>query len=731
MLIIGSACVIGHMLNKDGKQSRNVNKKMQISPNRLPPGTIIYDSDRVSEVDNYMRNLAAAKHGEKIKQTYPLDYDKPVDIFANDGKGDSPVELLDLSGGVGSAKQHFSNNVMQGVSTNLNAAAYNPENGQAFTTTISNVDSSPMFRTSQLSAMTSEYASPVSLLSGQPLDMTHANMNPMFGKMVKQPGVTNENSQVLLEMYTGMPSTDDQGTYRSKREVENPLPTNPENPQRANMTQISDLYQRASWGVKPSHEFKTPVKAYRDLPMKDDVRIMPASIDEVRGLNNKQVTYSGVMIPGQKGSTRPMLPNMRSNKWQLTSETKKEDLMPGRSAYQGSSSTVIPTVRNNNATQVMEATYVAPPTNYRKITDVGGLSDTYKSQMNESVNKRMESFTPGYGGARGMEKGPNTGVFMMRDPEKGFANERQNQPYQGGLGPRLRNVGTPDATLKDTLAENRVGAINPNGYKENDAWKKQNLRLDVTNKAMNSDNPYRGLPGKNLGMGNRKHKIQQWTTTKETTQFSKRGNPKGSVPAHMSYDSVFEIDTNKELHSKRYGIAKGLNSKQISDGGEIIVDSEKLMVKDYVTLPKGVSHGRNRKEFIDGTDLDYNRIDFGGYFSGFKAGNGDDAKRSGKVQIKEEMMVEGRMNVPLKRDNPNDNMEMEANLKPERETVERKIMQRTQPKEVITDRNPIITRSKNSETINPRLDINTKITLTSDPYPWIKDKGLPEDTIYD
>lgn len=737
MLIIGSGCFLGYLLNKDGKQNRSLNRPVVVSPNRLPLGTVIYDNNRVLDVDNYVRNLAAAKHAEKVRQMFPYDYDQPNNIFPNDLQGDFPASLIDVSGGIGggvsggsdSARSRFVSNVKQAASTNLNTAAYNPDNGKPFAiATTDNIDTSPMFRPSGFSTLAPEFLGPVSLLTGLPLDMTHANMNPMFGKMVKQPGVSNENSQVLLEKYTGMPSSDDQGTYRPRREVINPLPSNPENPQRANISQIGDLYQRAQSSIKPSHEFKTPIKAFRDLPMKTDVRIMPLSIDDVRGANRKQVTYEGVMIPGQKGSTRPMMPNMRGNRWDLLHETKKEDLLPTRSVWQGSQATVVPTVRNVNATSVTENKYFAPPNNWKKVTNVGGLADMYKSQMDEMVTRRIEPFSPGYGGARGREMGPNTGVFMMKDPEKGFANERQGQPHQGNLGGRLRdNVPTPDPTLRDILAVNKTGAINPNGWKDNTAWKKKNLRLDVTNKAMNSENPFRGQPFKNLGMGNRKHKIQPWVTNKEMNQFSKQGNPKGLVSAPTDQNAIIELDTNKEMPMDHYGIAKAPHMKPVSDGGEVNVDMEKLMVTDYARLPKGKSMGRNPQTFIDGTELDYDRVDFGGYYNGVKVGHGDDAKRSGEVQLKEEMMVEGRMNVPLKRDNPNDNMEMEANLRPERETVDRKMRTRVQPKEVITDRQPMLTRVKNTEVINPRLDISTKVTLTSDPYPWIKDKGVPED----
>ena len=731
MLIIGAACVLGHQLNKDGKQGRSSGQPIVVSPNRIPSGTVIYDGNRVVDVDNYVRNLAAAKHAEKVRQMYPYDYDKPVNIFPNDLQGDAPAQLYDLGGlGDNSAKVHFDNSVKQAAAKNVNITAYDPSSGKPYVATAGNIDASPMFRSNQLAAAAptgyTEFGGPVSLLTGKPLDMTHANMNPNFGKMVRQPGVSNENSQVLLEMYTGIPSSEDQGTYSTKREVENPFPNNPDNLQRANMTQVKDFYQRVAAGVKPSHEYKTPVKSFRDLPMKETTRVMPLSIDQTRGVNHKHVTYEGVMIPGQKGSTRPMMMKMRSNPWDLTTETKAGDLLPGRSTMQGSASIVVPNVRNNLATTVTESKYLAPGHNWKKVTDVGGLADMYKAQMDAQVSNRLDPYDPGFGVASGRQRSPNTGVFIMKDPEKGFANERQGQPYQPGA-PALRNVSAPDATLKELFTDSTVGPINPNGRKDNNAWKKQDINVPLTSKAMNADNPYQGLPSMNLGMGNRKVSFQPWVTGKEMNEFSQQGNPKGLIPAHMSYDAVFEMDTDRTVEGERFGVAKGMVSKQVSDGGEIDVDAEKLMVTDYMMAPKGSAMGRSRKMFADGTELTYDRVDFGGYYNSAKFGNGEDAKRTGEVQIKEEMVVEGRMNPTLRRDNPNDKLEMEANLRPEKETVERRMVQKTQPKAVTFEQVPMLTRQKNSEVINPRLDINTKVTLTSDPYPWIKNKGTPED----
>ena len=732
MLIIGSGCVLGYWLNKNGKQNRITNRTVIVSPNKIPNGPLIYDSNRVKDVDEYVRDLAARKHANKVRQMYPLDYDAPINIFPDDHNSELPAKLIDLNSNEFSdaIPKQFQKNVQSSISTNTNTAAYDPQSGHALLSdSLSNViDDSPMFREFRSTGFkhtgqdaTSEFGMPVSMLTGMPLDMTHANMQPMFGKMIRQPAVSNENSQVLLEKFTGMPSSDDQGTYREKREVLLAPPNNPDNLERANINQVKDMYERVQFGVKPSSEFVSPVKSFRDSPLAtDQIRILPPNIDELRGPGKKQVTYEGVMVSGQKGSTRGMIPQMRENKFEMMTETKGKDFLGNRSTLAASGIQVIPNVRSNNATAVTEGGYLAPPTEQRKVKDLGALAGMYKNQMDESVTRRMESFTPSTGLARGREKGPNTGVFLMNDPEKGFENEYTGQPYQN-TGTRMRNVASPDYTVRDSLAQTETGPINPNGKKDNNGWKKVRFDVVATNKSMNEVNKYKGQPHKNFGMGNRKAKIEEWTTNKETNQFSQTGLPTSQIPAHMSYEAVFEMDTNKEVQGDHYGIAKGEILKPISSGGKVNVDPEKLMVSDYINNPTGPSQGRNRKEFVEGITQQTAKLEFGGYYKHAKMGNGEDGKRQMKMRLKDENTVTGRINVPMKRDNPQENLAVETNLKPEVLNVERKTVHRTQPTELVTDRMPVTIRTRNVETPNPRLDGG--IRVTNDLFPWIKDKS--------
>ena len=737
MLIIGSGCLLGYMLNKDGgKQGRTVTAKdVPLSANRLPNGTLIYDSNRVEEVKQYEQNLAAGKYDEKMKQLYPETYAQPLSVHPDDsfaGTGyPAPIAAL---GDVDTGKAQYDLSLQQAMATNANTGAFDPASGLAlFPSTADTIDSSPMFRAFEFKGPMvnnelPQVSGPISLLSGQPLDMTHHNMQPMFGSMVKQTGVENANSQVLLERFTGMPSTDDQGTYRPRQEVLNPLPNNPDPLARANISQ-ADIYSRAQSTMKSSHEYVNPVASFRDLPLQSDsIRILPYDIDQTRGGQHKQITYEGVMIPGQKGSTRGMLPNMRENRWDLLQETQFTDLNPNRAATSGKNWSITPNVRNVLATtQDPETNYFTAPNHQRKVGDYSSLLQSHHATADETVSRRLEPFSPGFGTARGTGAGRNVGTMMLRETEKGLQKKYTGQPFKN-VGSRQANVTAPEYTLKDASSVNTVGPVNASGTKDNTAYRKQNVDAPVTTKDMNSRNRYRGQPHKNLGMGFKKQGIEKWTTNKEINQFSKTGNPKNFVAAHMSYDAIFEPDMDRTIEGDRYGVGtKGMTlAKKTGEVNDKAGAS--LIVEDYVGNPSAhIAQGRDRNAFADGLteDVGGSRLEFGGHMNSGKLAVAAPGSRESAMRVHEDRSVQGRMNVPLRRDNPNgDGLSIEAQLKEDcGSTQERRMVQRTQPLAVVTDRMPVSIKTRNVEALNPRLD--TGIKITSDLYPWIKDKGTP------
>ncbi|KAI8905391.1 hypothetical protein DFJ77DRAFT_443722 [Powellomyces hirtus] len=306
--IVGLGCALEYMLNNHGKTSRTVPSNVIISRNNLPNGPLVYESHLVEEARATEQALAAAKHVATWR--------------CQEGKSS------------------WSSTCSNHLPTTRIAQPLTPIVVKRCS------QSSPMFK----------LKSTISLLSGLPLDMQHNNMQPFFGSHLKQPGVENANSQVLLERFTGMPSTNDQGTYRARQEVMNSLPNNPENLRRPDLSQMPDLYQRVGAGVKPSYEYQTP------------------DINQTRGVNNKQITYEGVIVPGQKGSSRGMLPTIQT-RWDMSKETTAQDMNPNRAAGTGKQWALSPVIRNTaSTTQSREVNYFSAPNFQRKNIDIHGCN---------------------------------------------------------------------------------------------------------------------------------------------------------------------------------------------------------------------------------------------------------------------------------------------------------------------------------------------------------------------
>ncbi|RKO92968.1 hypothetical protein BDK51DRAFT_44531 [Blyttiomyces helicus] len=728
LLIIGSGCLLGYVLNQNGKQKDVGNPNVLISPNNVPSGPLIYDSNRVEQVDQYDRNLAAKKHAEKVKQLFPLDYNRPVNIFGNDNASDYPARYVtdnNVFATQGSAGHQFQKNVATSIATDINTMSFDPQTGQSFALSENeNISKTPMFRsaTFQLPGQNSfnEMGSDISLLSGRALDMSHANMNPMFGKMIKQPSASNNNSQVLLEKFTGMPSTDDQGTYFPlKMEVLNPPPQNPENPRKANIDQLSDTVSRAQAVVGKSQEYITPTRSFRDLPFKKDVYALPPNIDQTRSVVNPKLSYTAQIVPGQKGSTRPTLPNVSANPYDLTTDVNPNTFVPNKSTKTSASRQTYPVVRNVRATQETDITYFTPPNRLIKPTDIGVMSDPYLNQLNDSVTAKMEAFTPDLGIARGqVERAKNTGLFIMKEPEKGFQQKYTGQPFKN-MGPTLRSVDAPNITVKDVTARNTTGAINPSNFtKDNTGYKKVRFDLLATNKSINAKNTYVGQPHKDSGNGIRKQTFDDFTTTKEINQFSHSGFAKGEVPAHMSYEANFETYTNNEIVNEHLGFATGQVMRQTSDGGIIEYTMPKVHAENYLTNPSSIVPKEiDRDQFYEGLDVDVPNVEFGNHYNGGKIGNGEDGKRKSTMRSKQELVVPGRFNPAKNNETPEQLLTCETNLKSQNTTEDRPLVNRTQPTDVVTPRMLVTIKNSNQEALNPRMD--PEIKITSDLFPFV------------
>ncbi|KAI8825864.1 uncharacterized protein EV422DRAFT_143990 [Fimicolochytrium jonesii] len=174
-----------------------------------------------------------------------------------------------------------------------------------------------------------------------------------------------------------------------------------------------------------------------------------------------------------------------------------------------------------------------------------------------------------------------------------------------------------------------------------------------------------------------------------------------------------------------YGAAKGRNVLPVSTGEIENNKGPDLDVEDYLGNPSApIPQGLDRDGFTDGlTKPLANKVEFGNHFNNGKLPIGEDANRGAAIRVREDSSVEGRLNGSLRRDNPNnDGLAIESQLRADAGQIgARPMVQRTQPLQVVTDRMPVVIKTKNVEAVNPRLDPTTRIT--TDLYPWIKEKS--------
>ena len=687
LFIIGAGCAIGYWLNKNGKQPRRTDVNVTVDPAKIPSGALIYESYRSDDVDAQVRELAAKKYPERMKQIWPHDYDKPFSVVA-----DVPDD---------SAQYNFNVSMNSAAVFDSSIHAIDPATGKR----VKSGGIVPDFTSNEFEpSKPIDPTAQVSLLSGLPLDMAHGNMQPMFGSAVRQTPAGNQNSQVLLEKYSGVPSSDNQGTYSKRKEVENGAPSGPvQRPNLLNVNQLVDYYERNV--IKQSKEYETPkgLQPFRDIPTPIDQSLFMPNVDTRNALNPLTV-YEGVVIPGQKGSTRATLPVL--NDYQKvynigTTEKDVTDWVPNKSRHTASNS--IPNVHAKKTDNSgLEFNYKAPRSQPLKIANLGNQANTQREALKPEGKIQNVHLGIASGGSRGM----HTGTFVMSDPKKGTRTDIKGQAFLG-KGTSSRDVNAPEATLKDTMVNRTTGALNTSGMKNNNAWEGfADMELDPTQKSMDSDNKYIGQPTKNLGIDSQRValSIQNWITNKETNEFSQTGNAKSDVPAHMSYESVFNRGTDK-VKARPLGFAKGNNGSRGDQ--HFTVEKMELSVDGYIANPTAVVSSSQDRSF-EATQFG-NSVEFGGHFGASSKSGQESTSRNAKHRQKPQLVVPGRLNGGLGRDSGNSVPSFEVNLVDYEQNVPDEYFGngRTQPNS-LGRIDPII-RVRNGEVSNDRLDIGTKI----------------------
>lgn len=681
MLISGTACVLGYLLNRNGRQPRikKNDQEIFISPNKNPNGPLIYDNHRLEDIDLYTRDLATMKHQNKVKHTFPTEYKNNVTILPTDPFHEELGRVIEDESNGTSADVSYKNAIKLGFATNINNAAYDPQSSNPIQLpSDALIHDSPTFKNLQfkntahlIEQFSAQNGNNVefSLLTGLPIDLTHSNMNPYFGKNSHKNTVSPENSQVLFERFSGYSSSEPQGTYSTRKEVENPFPNNPENLRRADISQLSDSVERANSAIKPSNEYITNTTSFKDLPMNSNTLVYPKNIDETRNPNNKQITYETVVVEGQKGSrrtTEDLIPKARVNPYDFTTENKS--FFSTRGSKTNSSLIPQPSIRDNNGTAEFENEYISPATSLFKERNLTERASVIESTHQDILQKGFRTFDPGFGLPKGrsqMSGSDDTTVFI-KDLNRSQLNE-YIPPATKNIGGVLRDSydnAAPKYTIRDTLSTNTIGAINPTGKKDNTAWNNvDTIDLPITNKALNSASEYFGVPAKNIGGYKTDFEYGKISTLKET--FEKKeyiGPARDSHGGFISRDAESTRNYDTTMLNNDLGVSTNSSLKKaISRDTKVTFDTEKLMVVDYINNPTGIR--RNDPEgTLGSTTTFYEKLDFGNQFSHGKIGNGDDAKRNALIKTKDPLETNFRLNPAMKHDDVHDRMHSSSQL---------------------------------------------------------------------
>jgi hypothetical protein len=691
LLILGTSA-LGYYLNGNRK---SIDTNVKVSSSDVPSGNgNIYDSDRSIQIKQDELKMAIPKYNEKVKRMFPYDYQKPNSVFpaaANDSNDINP-SVFGILGN--STQDNFRNNLLNTTQVNNNYAAFNPYTSKQIVST-DNALNSPMFQGSFVPTQPyNDQGQPISLLSGQPLDTSHMNMNQEFGSVVKQPMMSNDNAYSLLERYTGVPSVENQGTYSMKREVINPLPSNPENPILPNLSQLHDRYSRANTAVGKTgiNNFVSPVKQFRDIPFNQDTRVIPKNIDQTRSKNNQKMSYKGVMTGGQKGSTRGMVPTLRDNPYSLLTELNPNDYAPNKSVVTSSKVMVYPNVNEDTIrTQEYNASYKAPPQFSSKFDSISNTYKTMYQDINhDRVNRDIGTFKPGFGTAVNTtnSKTVRSGYQLLTGNKENLA--KQNAGHDNRLG-YYQNVNVPDYTLRDSVTQNTTGAINPSmNTKYNSAYQKiqQGIDLEVTNTELNIHNKYTGQGHYDLGMGIYNQGIEPFIANKETLLYdnSKNGSRHALTGKGLTYDSVFETTnlTDNTRENDRKGTAGPKNQvnknqyedSQVTQDGYNAVSTQDYFGNNTAFIKKDI----NRRDFVNSVRNDYEELNAGLHYNPGYRDIGDDGKRTQGIMVQQDQVVPGTMNSGLARDSKKSYVDIEYNLKNNKNEPDASLFgMRTQP----------------------------------------------------
>ena len=598
--LIGLTTLVGYFFNKDGKNPRNIDTvRNNISTFDKPNGDNIYSSNKVEEVNAEMlqRSLNNYKLAENPAETGVLPpLFNTYGLVGNDSVM-SPILNTEISGMTSQQLGKLNDiNRLKNVSNNVDNQ---------------DIDTMPMFKSKfnreHLDESNFKFSDiqgnvgnvNVNTLTGLPFEVDHNNMVPFFGGTVKQNMETFSN-QSLLDNRTGNTST-----FEHKKEIASLYDKSPENiygnPVFATQVDtdryIPSLYRQNERPVEPIY-----VSAPKEGTFDNKIRPEYKDVNELRPGNNPKETYTGRIIPGQRGEVRGIQAEVVKRRPETFYNKTADHLFKGPGEF------IAPKANEDYSENMKSSSRQSYNMEYYGTVNTSNSNKTIqriKSNVDNSdelasalfQDPKRQTFENDYTRnitASILEKSTNDygkSGMVQYESERSSTGEKTYllNANKTEMGLRLR----PQDDIKTTLKENMF--TDNSGYIKTTFDKTSTLVYDMgisdmtakqTQKQTLIDNKYTGQVQNENGMGYLVNKYEAKTTGKEliTNQGDFVANPNKIVKngkIYSTYDNQEKVrnaihteytsnpNYNSEMASRdKYNNAEIRNEKQILISGE-------------------------------------------------------------------------------------------------------------------------------------------------------------------
>lgn len=387
---------------------------------------------------------------------------------------------------------------------------------------------------------------PTSKLTGQPMEMFHANMQPKFGGVKKQS--SNADHSRVFETYGVTGATDTPA--RSERLNTSLIPQN--------LTPVQ-ARDAPDWASRISNDLsttRTDVQLAQTREVRsigDDVRILPKSGDELRAANNPmQAEYQNILTPGKQGDAPPLAPSLLAKKHDYAGA---KDRFGGASSRYTGEAQMKPqlTLNEDRERNEIKSTHFGPAAGQLRSganEQRAAMAATARERPN--TKRDLGTLVP-HGAQAPIRQGAMSTTFAVQKTKRDQAGTYIQPPSSSIRREALVGIMDVQSTLQESL-EDRSAFIDafPQMPNSRTTYTKVNFDLPMTAREMNADNMYfgPGHTGLNLPAAVQEHDLDFSTKEQLLQDAPHYGNALSSNPRKAEQGDWTQDLDNKELGNR-------------------------------------------------------------------------------------------------------------------------------------------------------------------------------------